>query len=144
VARKKVSSDLDRICAFRDINHLNAYHSAMDIYHIWCDLKTGVKDTTFSDAAGHYLDHLVDAGHLQAWRLTRRKLGLGIAGQGEFHLMLEFNNLQQLDEAFSKVASRSDPVESFHHAMNSLVASVQFSLYRDFPDDGRARGSEKF
>lgn len=34
--------------------------------------------------------------------------------------------------------------ESFHHAVNSKVEDVFFALYRDFPDDNRVRGEEKF
>ena len=40
--------------------------------------------------------------------------------------------------------SRSEPVEGFHHAVNSLVTDVFFALYRDFPDPVRQRGEEKF
>ena len=58
--------------------------------------------------------------------------------------MLEFDGLAQLDEAFATVASRSDPVESFHHSVNSLVSSIKFALYRDFPDSVRKLGEEKF
>jgi hypothetical protein len=42
------------------------------------------------------------------------------------------------------VATRSEPVESFHHAVNSLVTDSYFALYRDFPDPVRKRGEEKF
>jgi len=42
------------------------------------------------------------------------------------------------------VASRADPTESFHHAVNSLVRDPIFALYRDFPDSVRQRGQEKF
>lgn len=114
----------------------------MDIYHIWCDLKPGVKDTEFTDAANTYLENLSDAGYLTTFRIMRRKLGLG--GPADFHLMLEFENLDSLDKAFHKVATRSDPVESFHYAVNSKVANVSFALYRDFPDEFRERGHEKF
>lgn len=116
----------------------------MDIYHIWCDLNPGIKDTMFTEAAHAYLEHLVQSGQLHHYRITRRKLGLGIPELGEFHLMLEFEGLTQLDEAFAAVASRSDPVESFHHSVNSLVNSVKFALYRDFPDSVRRPGDEKF
>ena len=116
----------------------------MDIYHIWCDLKPGIRDTMFTEAAEAYLKHLVESGSLQQYRITRRKLGLGIPELGEFHLMLEFEGLAQLDEAFTKVATRSDPVESFHHSVNSLVSSIKFALYRDFPDSARRPGEEKF
>jgi hypothetical protein len=49
-----------------------------------------------------------------------------------------------MDGAFSRVASRADPVESFHHAVNSKVDGVFFALYRDFPDTLRVTGQEKF
>ena len=116
----------------------------MDIYHIWCDLKPGISDIEFTEAANSYLDSLVKSDSLAGYRITRRKLGLGLAELGEFHLMLEFNNLAQLDETFSKVASRKDPIESFHFSVNSKVSSVKFSLYRDFPDSVRQTGGEKF
>lgn len=116
----------------------------MDIYHIWCDLKPGIKDTTFTDSASSFLTTLVEDGTLQGYRIMRRKLGLGIAELGQFHLMLEFDNLSQLDAAFTTVATRDEPIESFHHAVNSLVSSIKFALYRDFPDSIRINGEEKF
>lgn len=116
----------------------------MDIYHVWCDLKPGVSDLEFTAAADAYLSTLVDEGRMASFRITRRKLGLGVAGLGEFHLMLEFNGLAQLDDAFTHVASRSDPVESFHQAVNSKVSTVNFALYRDFPDRERTTGEERF
>lgn len=114
----------------------------MDIYHIWCDLRPGVNDLEFIDAATVYLDTLVKNGQLRTYRITRRKLGLG--GPTDFHLMLEFDNLLQLDEAFRTVAVRTDPVESFHQAVNAKVINVSFALYRDFPDTFRERGGEAF
>lgn len=116
----------------------------MNIYHIWCDLKPGTSDLEFTDSAIAYLDHLKVDGGLAGYRITRRKLGLGAAGLGEFHLMLEFPDLASLDSAFSYVATRKDPVESFHFAVNSKVTNLTFALYRDFPDDTRQRGEEKF
>ena len=116
----------------------------MDIYHVWCDLRPGISDLEFCRDANTYLQSLIDDGRMAKFRITRRKLGLGLAEHGEFHLMLEFDGLAQLDDAFSHVASRSDPVEGFHHAVNSKVASVKFSLYRDFPDPYRKSGEEKF
>jgi hypothetical protein len=116
----------------------------MDIYHVWCDLKPGVRDVDFTDAASRYLDQLTGANRLAGYRITRRKLGLASHTLGEFHLMLEFENLAQLDAAFNTVSTRSDPIESFHHAVNSRVQNVQFALYRDFPDRDRVRGQEQF
>ena len=116
----------------------------MNIYHIWCNLKQGIIDLEFIASATQYLDHLKQHGDLIDYRIMRRKLGLGPPTLGEFHLMLEFADLSQLDNAFSHVASRADPVESFHHAVNAKVSDVTFALYRDFPDSNRETGQEKF
>lgn len=116
----------------------------MDIYHIWCNLKPGVSDVEFCDDTRRYLDHLKSLGRLSSYRITRAKLGLRPAVLREFHIMLEFVDLAQLDAAFGAVAARSDPTEDFHHAVNSLVSDVMFALYRDFPDPVRQRGEERF
>lgn len=116
----------------------------MDLYHVWCDLKPGVKDTTFCDGVAKYMGHLKSEDLIAGWRLTRRKLGLGPAGMGEFHLMIEVKDLAQLDAAFTRVAGRREPVEGFHFGVNSLVQNATFALYRDFPDPVRHRGEEKF
>ncbi len=116
----------------------------MDIYHVWCNLKPGVKDLDFVASAQSYLQALKDQAQLESFRITRRKLGLGPSHFPEFHLTLEFLNLGQLDEAFSEVSARTEPLESFHHAVNSKVTDVQFALYRDFPDSRRKTGEELF
>ena len=116
----------------------------MNIYHIWCDLKPGTGDLDFCQDVSAYLDHLKAAGRIEGYRITRRKLGLGPSHLPEFHLMLEVEGLAQLDEAFKVVSSRSDPTESLHFGVNSLVQDVSFALYRDFPDPGRQFGEEKF
>jgi hypothetical protein len=116
----------------------------MDIYHIWCDLKPGVGDLAFTEKVGAYLGHLQQRGLIEGYRLTRRKLGLGPAGLGEFHLMIEVRGLAQLDGAFEHVAGRRGPVEGFHFGVNSLVTNATFALYRDFPDPIRHAGEEKF
>ena len=116
----------------------------MDLYHVWCDLKPGVKDTAFCEGVATYLGHLKSEGLIAEWRLTRRKLGLGPSDLGEFHLLIEVKDLAQLDAAFGRVASRKEPVEGFHFGVNSLVQNARFALYRDFPDPVRHRGDEKF
>ena len=116
----------------------------MDLYHIWCNLKDGVRDTDFVERATAYLEHLKSEDLIAGYRITRRKLGLGPPQLREFHLMLEVEDMAQLDRAFNHVAARDEPVESFHHAVNSLASDVFFALYRDVPDPVRARGQEKF
>jgi len=116
----------------------------VDVYHAWCDLKPGVKDTAFCDGVAKYMGHLKSEGLIAGWRLTRRKLGLGPSDIGEFHLIVEVKDMAQLDAAFGRVASRKEPVEGFHFGVNSLVQNAKFALYRDFPDPVRQRGEEKF
>ena len=116
----------------------------MDVYHIWCNLKAGVSDVVFADKAAAYLGHLKSQGLVEGWRLTRRKLGFGPPGLGEFHLEIETKDMAQLDAAFNHVAARRGPVEDFHAHVNTLVTDAQFALYRDFPDAVRQRGDEKF
>lgn len=116
----------------------------MDIYHAWCDLKPGVSDIDFSERVSAYLQHLNSIGLIDGWRLTRRKLGLGPADLGEFHIMIEVANLGQLDALFQQVAGRTEPIEGFHFGVNSIVCNARFALYRDFPDPTRQRGQEKF
>ncbi len=116
----------------------------MNVYHIWVDLKPGVRDLEFTDAIHAYLGALKKEGLVASHRILRRKLGLGPPELPEFHILVEFETLDQLDRAFGRVVARSGRVEELHHAVNSKAARVSFALYRDFPDEGRARGEELF
>ena len=116
----------------------------MNIYHIFATLKTGVSDMEFVAAVNDFLGPMQHDGQLESFRITRRKLGLGLEELPEFHIMVEFRDLQQFDQTFGRVAARSEPIESLHHAVNSRVARVKFALYRDFPDEVRKTGEEKF
>jgi hypothetical protein len=116
----------------------------MDHYHTWFDLKPGTKDAEFARAIARYMNHLKDNGLIEGWRLTRRKLGLGPADLGEFHIVMETKDLAQLDAAFNHVSSRREPVESVHFGVNSQAANLKIALYRDFPDAHRHEGEEKF
>jgi hypothetical protein len=116
----------------------------LNIYHAWCDLKPGVDDLAFSGAVARYMDHLRGAGVIGGWRLTRRKLGFGVKGLGEFHLMIEVKDLSQLEAAFEHVATRREPVEGFHFGVNSLVQNATFALYRDFLTRSGTRAKKNF
>jgi hypothetical protein len=116
----------------------------MDIYHVWCDPKSGVGDLEFAEKIAAYMGQLKSSGLIEGWRLMRRKLGLAPTGLGDFHLMIEVRDMAQLEAAFQRVASRREPVESVHFAVNSLVDKAIFGLYRDFPDPVRHHGEERF
>src|SRR4051794_35692313 len=112
----------------------------MDIYNAWFDLKPGVSDMEFSERLAAYMDSLKNEGLMQGWRLTRRKLGLSAAPVGEFHLMMEFTGMAQLDQAFGRVRSRRAPIETAPFRVNSLGPNVPVPPYRDFPGRRRPAG----
>ena len=116
----------------------------MDVYQAFFSLKPGVGDLEFADALARFLDHLKAGGRIVSWRLMRRKLGLGPAGLGDFHLLIETRDLAQLDAAFTTVSTRGEPVESLHFDVNSKVSGISFLLTRDFPDPHRESGEERF
>lgn len=114
----------------------------MDVYELSVDLRSGVRDLDFVAALDAYLGALQHRGKIESWRLLRRKLGFGTGT--EFKILIETRDLAQLDEAFTEVSSRSDPIEGVHHGVNSLVTNFAASLFRDFPDPQRVRGEERF
>jgi len=54
----------------------------------------------------------------------------------EFRIDMEFNNLQQLDDAMTSVLHNEENIEGEHVGFNRLVdvETIQHFLYRDFPD----------
>jgi len=116
----------------------------MDLYHVWFDLKPGASDVAVCDAVDAYLTGLRGEDRIAGYRVTRRKLGLGPDGLGEFHVQIELEDLAQLDRAFQHVSTRAGPVEGLHAAVNQQVQHLTFALYRDFPDPQRVRGEETF
>jgi hypothetical protein len=116
----------------------------MDHYHIWFDLKPGVRDVEFADGLERYLGHLTARGAIAGYGFTRRKLGFGPRHLGEFHATLAVRDLAQLESAFQHVGARAGAVEELHAAVNQQVTNFQAALYRDFPDGFRKRGEEKF
>lgn len=116
----------------------------MDQYHIWCDLRPHVTDMDFVHSVKRFLGAAKDQGLLVDYRIMRRKLGLAPDGLPEWHVMIDLTGLAQLDELFGEVATRKPPVEVHHFHVNHLVQNVRFALTRDFPDDVRVEGQEKF
>ena len=110
----------------------------MDYYTLWCDLKDPHRDLEFADNVAAYLGYLKEEGLIAAWQLTRRKLGLGPEGFGEFTITIGTTDLAQLDRAFRLVASRGPEIEGRHAAVYGMVCNLRFGLSRDFPDRPRA------
>lgn len=109
----------------------------MNYYHIWCNLKESHRDLEFSENIGRYLRHLQTEGLIADFRLTRRKLGFGPNELGEFHIIVECQDLAQLERAFGLVAARAGETESLHKPVYDAVCDFKSALYRDFPDPQR-------
>ena len=54
----------------------------------------------------------------------------------EFHIMMEFDNMQQLDDAMTSILRNEENIDESHVSFNQLVdkETIQHFLYRDFPD----------
>lgn len=116
-----------------------ARRDAMNYYEAWFNLKDTTRDLDFTERMHAFLGHLENRGMIEGYRLTRRKLGFGPAGLGEFHITIEVKDLVQLEEAFLHAATRSPEIEPLHAGVHTAVEDVKFALYRDFPDSVRHR-----
>ena len=108
----------------------------MNLYHVMIDLKDDAKALAFAKALDDWLGYLQGEGKIGPWRLMRRKLGLGEAG--DFLLEIEVERLAQLDDAFRHVAHHSDDVEQLYYPVHQMVGRAVYGLYRPFPDEDRA------
>ena len=108
-----------------------------DIYHIWADHHKDVNAYEFANKMKKFLDGLVAMGKMESYRLTRAKLGFRSMDLPEFHIMMEFKNMQQLDDSMTSVIRNEKNIDESHIAFNQLVDqdTIQHFLYRDFPDE---------
>jgi len=113
--------------------------SGVDYYDMWVDLAPGATDLELCDAIHAYLGELQCRGAIEGFTLARRKFGFSPPGWGEFHIRVNVTGAAQLDEAFSQVATRADPIEGLHRAVYSRVANYKSAYYRDFPDPVRRK-----
>jgi len=107
-----------------------------DIYHIFADHNKNVDAKEFAKKMRIFLDKLVEMKRMKSYRLTRAKLGFRSMNLPEFHVMMEFDNMQQLDDAMTSVIRNEESIDESHVAFNQLVdtETIQHFLYRDFPD----------
>ncbi len=111
----------------------------MNYLDIWCNLRDTSKDLEFCDNVSSYLGHLKSEGLISDFHIARRKFGFGPAELGEFHIRVDAAGLDQLDKAFSLVATRSGKIEDLHRPVFSMVRDLKSALFRDFPDPERMR-----
>jgi hypothetical protein len=107
----------------------------MDIYHIWCDKSSDLTDREWVNNMRGFLDHLVTEGRMVSYRITRCKMGFRSLDIPEWHIMMEFKDMAQMDSAFSRVAPLEGELETKHRSFNQFVdGNIQHALYRDWPD----------
>jgi hypothetical protein len=108
----------------------------MDIYHIWADKSGDIPDIVWVNNMKEFLQHLVDEGKMESYRITRCKMGFRSMDIPEWHIMMEFQNMAQLDSAFDRVAPLEGELESKHRSFNQFVSgNIQHALFRDWPDE---------
>ena len=107
----------------------------MDIYHIWADKQGDISDLAWVTNMKSSLDHLVDEDKMVSYRITRCKMGFRSMDIPEWHIMMEFNNMAQLETAFQRVAPLEGELEDKHRSFNQFVSgNIQHAYYRDWPD----------
>ena len=108
----------------------------MDIYHIWADKKDDITDSEWVGNMKKFLQQLVDEEKMISFRVTRCKMGFRSMDIPEWHIMMEFNNMAQLETAFQRVAPLEGELEDKHRSFNQFVrGNIQHAYYRDWPDE---------
>jgi hypothetical protein len=109
----------------------------MDIYHIWADKSDDISDIDWVNNMKGFLQHLVDEDKAVSYRVTRCKMGFrSIQDLPEWHIMIEFNDMAQLENAFKRVAPLEGDLEAKHKSFNQFVSgNIQHAYYRDWPDN---------
>jgi hypothetical protein len=111
----------------------------MDIYHIWANKEDDISDTDWYYNLKSFLDHLISENKMISYRITRCKMGFrSIANLPEWHIMMEFTDMAQMEQAFKRVAPLKGELETKHKSFNQFVSDdIQHALYRDWPDEIR-------
>lgn len=108
----------------------------MDLYTIWADKAGDITDTEWVAGMRSFFDHLISEGKMEAYRITRCKMGFrSIADMPEWLIIMEFRDMAQMDAAFRRVARKEGELEQAHQSFNQFVAgNIQHALWRDWPD----------
>lgn len=107
-----------------------------DIYTIYADHKDNISAKDFVEKMSLFLDKLVENKKMLTYRITRMKLGFRSMNLPEFRIDMEFENMQQLDDAM-KITINDKDVDKVHVGFNTYVDvdTIQHFLFRDYPDN---------
>lgn len=105
----------------------------MNIYTIYAELKEGVHPRDFVQGCSEFLDSLPQ---VKAYRITRMKLGFRSKDLGEWRIDMEFETMQDMDDAMTRTLSNPDS-DAKHRGFNQYidVDYIDHFLYRDWPDE---------
>ena len=108
----------------------------MNVYTIYADHKENITAHEFVSKMKMFLDKLVEHKKMVCYRITRMKLGFRSMDLPEFRIDMDFESMQQLDDAMDITISDKG-VDKTHVGFNQFVdtETIQHFLYRDFPDD---------
>jgi hypothetical protein len=108
----------------------------VNVYTIYADHKENISAQDFVEKMRMFLDALVQHNKMVSYRITRMKLGFRSMDLPEFRIDMDFESMQQLDDAMDITISDKD-VDKTHVGFNQYVDTdtIQHFLYRDFPDD---------
>jgi hypothetical protein len=108
----------------------------VNVYTIYADHKDNISAKEFVKKMRMFLDRLVQHKRMVCYRITRMKLGFRSMDLPEFRIDMEFESMQQLDDAMDITISDKG-VDETHVGFNQYVDTdtIQHFLYRDFPDD---------
>ena len=109
----------------------------MDLYTIYADHNKNINAKEFIEKMKPFLDGLVKMNRMVSYRITRAKLGFRSMDLPEFRIDMNFNNMQQLDDAMTSIIRNEKSIDEKHVNFNKLVdvETIQHFLYRDYPDE---------
>ena len=109
----------------------------MDLYTIYADHNKNINAKEFIEKMKPFLDGLVELNKMVSYRITRAKLGFRSMDLPEFRIDMNFNNMQQLDDAITSIIRNEKSIDDKHVNFNKLVdtETIQHFLYRDYPDE---------
>jgi hypothetical protein len=108
----------------------------VNVYTIYADHKENISAHDFVSKMRMFLDALVQHKKMVSYRITRMKLGFRSMDLPEFRIDMDFESMQQLDDAMD-ITIKDKGVDKTHVGFNQYVDTdtIQHFLYRDFPDD---------
>jgi len=104
-------------------------------FHLWCNLKSGVDAREFGDGARELLSYLHEREMIEGYSIARRGFVIAPPELGEFHVTVEFRNLEQMDRTLALVSNGSEEVAEFCQPLAAMIRDVSLAMDKDFPDD---------